>query len=1227
MRTFTCLQPKVLFFAVFTLALLVGLVRSVEAQESNGVVPANYESGSFFNKKLGTALRFNYHTQGYGTQADVFSVGAMKVFNMEDSTLFVDGQGTLSDDFGGGFNLGVGYRQLTMSSSPLMSIDPQRILGLGLWTDGQSTSSDNFFTQLGFSLESLGDSFDVRLNGHFPLERNKSSDPVLTGSGTPLFVGNNIFGATEEFSVDTAHSVIDGEFAKRINDLEAWAFVGGYQLGGGGIDATGFRAGVRGYAVPDLALSLQVTEDDIYATNVMFGVTWFIGRTNKCNLPCGTLMDRFREPVLRNDFIATTSRRVSRASGNALTDSTSNDAIDIVHVDSNAAAGGDGSFENPFNTLSLADDAGNSREGSIILTHSQSSFSGAAGQLTLQKNQRVLGEGLDADGNQIDHLISTNELSSITIPETSAGAKGLARPTIDGTGVGDIFTIGATVDDTSVNNFTINNASTAVRATGADAPALRNLSINNATGDAVVFKDITGTGLIENTVTIDNAVGRALFVDGGSSNLALAATITNSTGRSLEISGRTGGTMAYTGTIEDTGQGARFANNTGGTIDVTNALDIDVTGGDSAMTFANNSGTTINVNDLDASAEDGDTVSVTGDGTVAINSTDDARIIKNTGAGSALVSSGDGTLSVGSKIENSGTGRAVRMTGRTSNTATFTGTIDDNGEGLLISGNSGGDTVFTGAVTTNTGISNGVTIANTNVAATTSFGGGLDVTTTTGKGVSATGQGTLAMTGTNTITTNTGKVLELVDQTIDAAGVTIDKVESTGTVAGTAVEVKDTTGGLVTLGSGTVAGDGGTLTTSGAGPAILLDDADNVAMSNVIVDNGATDGGGLEVTNNTTGTRTFSGMEIRTRDQVAIDVNGNSGGSTTFNSVTADSTAGGQDAFVIENNTAGSVTTNTATISSAAGEGIRVANNGTTNVSLNSVDVNTTSGTGLFVTGTGNVTTGGTNTITSTTGVGIDIENAVNATINNVTVDAAGANAVKVTHSNGAVSKVRLNSLTVTDAGDAGIDVLSDGTAEFDLTVNNSNLAGVTNEGIRYELGANHTGRSDFTLTGSNITSANNNALQATLDNGLGNVHFLIQNNTNLQGNVGLGEGAVDIHVGSAITLNATIGNTAVTDPLDPESLPTTIGDSNLFTNTGVGAAFLLTENSAGSTVNLDLRDNTGSGGTGYLLNQNVGVLNLVDSVDTLGDLNNVGAVNSSGVITTIAPPVVTPTP
>jgi len=1094
MRTFTCLLPKVQFFVVLSLALMVCQVQPSHAQQEGAVVPASYQgSSSFFHKQLGTALRFNYHTRGYGTQDDVVSIGGMKVMSLDDvSTMYLDGQGTLSDDFGGGFNLGVGYRQLTNSTSPIMSIDPERILGVGFWTDGQSTSSDNFFTQLGFSLESLGESFDLRLNGHFPLERTKTGDPTISSFGTPIFQGNNLFGSMETFAVDTALTVIDSEFAKRLGDLDAWAFVGGYHLDGGTIDTQGFRAGVRGYAVPDVALSLQVSDDDIYATNVMFGITWFVGRTHSGNAPCGTLADRMREPVLRNDFIATTSSRGSRASGNAEVDTDTGVAENFFFVDSNAAAGGNGTVENPFRTLTEAQNAHGVDD--TIIVASNSTFTDT---ITLMNDADLLGFG-----NNITHIFQ-GAGGAITLPEFQLGGNALPAAVLNLAAGTTGITTG---DNNRVNNFTINNGGTAVSATGSNGLQLSNLAITGSTGDAIVLNNVTGQVLVENTVTIDNAVGRALFINGGASNLSLAQTITNAVGRSVEITGRTGGTVTFSGTVDDTGEGIRVANNTGGNIDFTNALTLN-TGVNTAVDVVNNTGAAVSFNDL-------------------------------------------------------------------------------------------------------------------------------DITTTTGIGFNATGGGTLAVAsanGTNNITTTTGVGLN-----IEGMTVVVPAGTTPGNVLFDEINVSNGAGRGINLldlaGAGGVTVNGGTLRT--AGTAINIDNAQNVAFSNVTIDNDDTSGAGINVQNNTTGSRAFTDVVVRTRDQVAVNVNDNSGGTTRFTTLTADSTAGGVNAINIENNTDGIVDIDTATITSAAGRGLFVSGNtNTAAVNLNDLDVDTTTGTGLFVSGGGTITTGGTSTIDSTGGVGIDVENAENATIANVTVNAAAANAVNVIHSNATASNVTLNNLTVASAGGRGVNVLANGTGEFDLTMAGATIGTVGTEGILFDTGAN-AGRVDFTLNGgSDITAGDSSALLATLDDSAtADVRFVIDNNNfaNASGTAGADVAAVDIRVADGVEASVRVGGLFV-----DQERPPTVGDNNSITNSSVdGDSFRASVDGATSTLSLDLRDNTVLGGdVQFVLNQTNGsTFNLVDRDDTLSvvpaDANNVGSVIIGvGTINTIAPPILAPTP
>ena len=67
--------------------------------------------GSYFSQDLGTILRLRYNTESYGqTGHGNFDVGTMQVVSFDDSVAFFDGQVTMNEVQGVGFNLGLGYR-------------------------------------------------------------------------------------------------------------------------------------------------------------------------------------------------------------------------------------------------------------------------------------------------------------------------------------------------------------------------------------------------------------------------------------------------------------------------------------------------------------------------------------------------------------------------------------------------------------------------------------------------------------------------------------------------------------------------------------------------------------------------------------------------------------------------------------------------------------------------------------------------------------------------------------------------------------------------------------------------------------------------------------------------------------------------------------------------------------------------------------------------------------
>ncbi|MEW5928320.1 MAG: cadherin-like domain-containing protein [Gemmatimonadota bacterium] len=200
------------------------------------------------------------------------------------------------------------------------------------------------------------------------------------------------------------------------------------------------------------------------------------------------------------------------------------------------------------------------------------------------------------------------------------------------------------------------------------------------------------------------------------------------------------------------------------------------------------------------------------------------------------VQGGSGSLAYAGSIATTA-GRSVAVSGRTGGSVTLSGAIDDTGTGILVLDNSGGTVAFTGASkTVSTGAGAGVTLAG-NTGATVQFaGGGLAVSTTTGAGFSATGGGTVQVTGANnTITSAGGVALNVADADIGASGITFRSISANGGVSGIVLSNTGSANGLNVTGSG-AAGSGGTIQNT-SGPGISLEGTSSPSFSHIAVQN------------------------------------------------------------------------------------------------------------------------------------------------------------------------------------------------------------------------------------------------------------------------------------------------------------------------------------------------------------------------------------------------------
>ena len=306
------------------------------------------------------------------------------------------------------------------------------------------------------------------------------------------------------------------------------------------------------------------------------------------------------------------------------------------------------------------------------------------------------------------------------------------------------------------------------------------------------------------------------------------------------------------------------------------------------MQFTNVDNGTIAVNNGDVAGS----ASMAGIQIVDSNATfnfDSATTTTNVTGTDFDVNGGTPNITMAGDITNNG-GLSVEVQNVTGGSVNFTATssITDTAGGLRIHDNTGGAFSFLGTnefdpalnvnaveLTNNTGAT--MTFANLNINTKTTGGNA-----STGKGLVATGGGTLSVTGlTNIIETGNGTGLELNGMTIgsvDFQRVTVDGP----TGPANAIILQNLTGGQVTIGAASGAANSGGMLTSTA-QAIVLENVANADFNHVQIVSAGGIGVDIDHTNTATTTMdiTFNDLNLDASGGAGIDVLGAS--SQTFN--------------------------------------------------------------------------------------------------------------------------------------------------------------------------------------------------------------------------------------------------------------------------------------------------------------------------------------------------------
>ncbi len=597
-----------------------------------------------------------------GREHPIFPIEMMPYAFLDNNLFFSDIRGfsDTKSKFGG--NFGGGYRRY------LPSFD--RILGVNAYFDYDNLSGATF-REVGFGVESLGALYDVRANAYLPTGPSSQQLGLANINGTQVFQGHILLVDQLKTLANALHGFdseigipIPGRVAER-HDVRV--FGGGYWFEGSSIPSFGgWKTRIQANVIPSVTLNLQVSNDQQFKTNVVFGATWAFGGYRQPPEERKSQYSRMTTPVQRqyNMVVGITTQTLK---GVTVTDPTTGNPYFFEHVDSSATGPsvggviGDGSIKNPFqsfvdaqNAISAAGTASSGDD--IIFVHANSQYTGQ--QVNLQQNVRVLGESANVE-HQVNTPAGLLNLPHVTF-DALGNPAGVAPLFTDSPGSGVVL-----ANNSEFSGFSITNSSgVGILGSGISNALVRQDTVTGSIGESVLLENTTGmikflgdtindsTGnLTTFHINGTTQTGRIIFssdplsdtVNSQNQPIPTPGTINNTGGIALLVEQtQVGSLINFTGsTVNDTsGRGIVITNDAGG-----------VAMGDANIT--NSLGIGISIL--------GDTGIVTGNGAYAINgSAGDSILIQNIAAGGFVLFTNPGSAS------STGTTPGIAITNRQS---------------------------------------------------------------------------------------------------------------------------------------------------------------------------------------------------------------------------------------------------------------------------------------------------------------------------------------------------------------------------------------------------------------------------------------------------------------------------------------------------------------------------------------------------------------------------------
>lgn len=422
----------------------------------------------------------------YGSERSILMNEFWVPLAQDEDGVFYGDYRMMGDDYDNyEFNLGVGYRQITL----VPFLGQKGIVGVNGWLDRRMTAFGSTFHQVTVGAEWLGESIDLRMNGYLPLSDGREIEvPNAHPKGSAL-VGTGIVVNTNGRVLEEPLHGFDLELGWELGNkidfvrdhTDSFRVYGGayYFDGPHTEDVAGVRARFSTDVTENIQLGARFQRDDERGSQGFLEATFRFPFGYKKNYRHEGLRARLDESPERDIDIVTGKRVTETGDRVKVLNKVTGQVQEVLTVDNTAAGGGDGSAERPFNTLAAAEAAASAHT-IIYVRRGDGTSTGQNQGITLNKD----GQQLIGSGTNFVYESGTFTTANGKSPSSLLIAAASSAPII-----GNIHALGdgvrITADNINLAGFTVDNGGTGrdgivVEANGAAASA-QNITIQNVT--------------------------------------------------------------------------------------------------------------------------------------------------------------------------------------------------------------------------------------------------------------------------------------------------------------------------------------------------------------------------------------------------------------------------------------------------------------------------------------------------------------------------------------------------------------------------------------------------------------------------------------------------------------------------------------------------------------------------------------------------------------------------